>query len=271
MERAGLAQLHQTSELEWFLARSWSKNSGLVELPRSAANVRTTKELLEEGMFDRTGKDKEWAIVLVARKRNPRTDLESPPIKQEIKQEIKREIKKEPHIKTEKSNARNQSHKSRLPIQVPQTPTPRTQAPSRTSMSDTSTPKRSRADVSSGSSDQLPENVFQYYEEKNHTSTRNSIRTERTESNTSDSNTPESVTFFSTRDRTQSVLPTRGKSKPTSSNRGRTKASNPPRSTSHVSPAVSRSEDSEALTGRTRRQTRAINDILGSQTRQAEE
>lgn len=83
-ERSALRQLYEEdTSLEWFLARSWNKTSGLVELPESVLDMHNTKELLEGEYFDKFNKDKERLVTLVAQRRVARTKLYESSIKEE--------------------------------------------------------------------------------------------------------------------------------------------------------------------------------------------
>ncbi|KAM0803127.1 hypothetical protein BDR22DRAFT_88797 [Usnea florida] len=157
----------------WYLARSWSKSQGLVELPASASLVRNTKELLEGDYFDKQGhKDKECLIILVAQKlvSRPRTkdeyeDNTSSPqakvkqekqakIKKEIKEEIKEEIKQEPQsVRPQQYGRPPQTVRRRHDAyQLPQDPLTPVQQPL--------AQKRSRNQVSSSPDDEIPTEPF---------------------------------------------------------------------------------------------------------------
>ncbi|KAL2041802.1 hypothetical protein N7G274_005586 [Stereocaulon virgatum] len=113
-ERSALRSLNSKNpDLEWYLARSCSRNGDLSELPESALLVQTTKELLESDFFDKTAKDKEWLVTLIVQKRLSQEKLyeRSPPKKEPS-------IKKEPYIKEEISNDQNTSKGKSLLVQA---------------------------------------------------------------------------------------------------------------------------------------------------------
>ena len=213
-ERPQLLQFHRTNpDITWFLARAWSKSNGLTELPQSASNVRTTRELLEGDFFERNTREKSWTIVLVAQKRMPRTKFESsdkeedevPYFKQESRDNIKREprdnikreprsnikreprsnikreprsnIKREPQIKKEKTVVRSQPDLPSNPYS--QTPQEQSFREPRTNRPESQTPshKRSRNDLSS--SEELPADVLTWWIQ-NHGAVPTSTSTVRT-------------------------------------------------------------------------------------------
>ena len=191
-------------DLEWFLARSWSKTHGLVELPESVKLVQTTKELLEGDFFDKVNRDKEWLVTLVAQRRVPhprtaeadapdeRSDAESltqTKGKQVVQSQSysqmssspdlpifpsgqqSRTIKQEPQTRQEK-----QAFRSQLSSEIPDSPFQQDNLPifrnARESCTikqepQMSTRKRSRRELSNSNlSDELPTDLIEHWRRK---------------------------------------------------------------------------------------------------------
>ena len=100
--------------LKWYLARSWSKTHGLVELPESILRVQTTKELLEGDFFNKV---KQWLVTLVAQRQIARTELYESLIKEE-------KLDEELFINSEFSRKKKgkEAVRSQSNLEVPQTP-----------------------------------------------------------------------------------------------------------------------------------------------------
>ena len=152
-------------EFQWYLARSCNKRGEVLDLPSSTANIRNTKDLLENDWFDTAPGNKGWNICLILKKillneRLYESSQSETPIKKEPRIKKEPQIKKEPRIKREPTDNSSYSDVQSLFVR------PRiggSQAPYKASLSSApqlSSRKRSRTDLSFNS-DNLPANPFQ--------------------------------------------------------------------------------------------------------------
>ena len=265
------------------MAHSWSKSNGLTELPQSASLVRTTKELLEGDFFERNPREKSIAITLVAQKWIPRTNLlessdkeedDNPYIKQkprsikrepQIKKEREPQIKKErePQIKKEKAAVRSRPDPPFYPY-PPQTPQGQSIQEPRAIGRESQTPshKRSRNDLSS--SEELPADALTYFMQTHGAVPTSSVRSlsDRTRTQSVHSSMESSSMLAFSRIATEPAF-----------NDDDVQISATPTISSHrtKSQKINTAEDSPGtLTGRTRRQQRAINQLLLNQKQSKE-